>query len=108
MDEKLLYSLILAQKFSGLILLIVSHVKLQHCHGNFSYIAKMASGFENIKGELKAEISNFSNIFFGKASISKVKLVELFPLVSCFFCEKIMFEVGLFLLLQPFHCGLTN
>ena len=66
MGEKLLYSLILAQNFSGLILLIVSHVKLQHCHGNFSYIAKMASKFENVKGGLKAEISNFSNIFVWK------------------------------------------
>ena len=61
------------------------------------------------KGELKAEISNFSNTFFLKLNISKVKFVESFPLVrGFFFREKITFEVGLFLLLRPFHCGLKN
>ena len=34
---------------------------------------------------MKADIINFSNIFFGKSNISKVKFVELFLLVLCFF-----------------------
>ena len=40
-----------------------------------------------LKGELKAKISHFSNIFFGKPNISKLKLVELYLLVSCFLRE---------------------
>ena len=34
---------------------------------------------------MKADIINFSNIFFGKPNICKVKFVELFLLVFCFF-----------------------
>ena len=33
---------------------------------------------KNIKGELKAKISIFFNIFFGKLNICKVRFVELF------------------------------
>lgn len=44
---------------------------------------------------------------FQQSYISNVKFVEFFPLVSCF-CEKNMLKVELFLLLQPFHCGLKN
>jgi len=42
-----------------------------------------------IKGELKAEISNFSNIFFAKSNISEVtcNFVKLFSLVYCFLRE---------------------
>ena len=39
------------------------------------------------KGELKAEISNFSNIFFAKSNISEVNFVKLFSLVYCFLRE---------------------
>ena len=39
-----------------------------------------------IKGELKAEISNLSNIFFCKV-ISEVNFVKLFSLVYCFLRE---------------------
>ena len=35
----------------------------------------------HLKGELKAEISNFSNIFFAKSNISEVNFVKLFSLV---------------------------
>ena len=52
-----------------------------------------------LKGELKAKISNFSNIVFGKPDLSKVKCVGLFLL-------KITFEVGLFPLLG--WCLLDN
>ena len=41
-----------------------------------------------LKGELKAEISNFSNIFFAKFNISEVNFVKLFSLVYCFLREK--------------------
>ena len=61
-----------------------------------------------LKGELKAKNNNFSNVFFGKPDKSKDKFVELFPLLSCSFARKIMFKVGLLLLLWPFHCGLKN
>ena len=37
----------------------------------------------SLKGELKAEISNFSNIFFAKSNISEVNFVKLFSLVYC-------------------------
>jgi len=40
-----------------------------------------------IKGELKGEISNFSNIFFAKSNISEVNFVKLFSLVYCFLRE---------------------
>ena len=40
-----------------------------------------------LKGELKAEISNFSNIFFTKSNISEVNFVKLFSLVYCFLRE---------------------
>ena len=36
-----------------------------------------------VKGELKAEISNFSNIFL-QSNISEVNFVKLFSLVYCF------------------------
>jgi len=57
-----------------------------------------------VKEKLKAEISHFSNIFFGKRNISKVTFAELLALVFCllfFFGVKITFEVGLSCL-----CGL--
>ena len=47
------------------------------------------------KGELKAKISNFSNIFFGKPNISKFKFVELLPLVSCIFERKLHLKLGI-------------
>ena len=57
------------------------------------------------KGELKAEISNnyLSNISFGKPNISKLKSVELFPLVSCFFTRKLCLKLGF-----SSFCGLKN
>ena len=36
------------------------------------------------KGEMKADIINFSNIFFGKPNISKVKFVNYFFSFSIF------------------------
>ena len=45
------------------------------------------SEYGAIKGELKAEISNFSNIFFAKSNISEVNFVKLFSLVYCFLRE---------------------
>ena len=41
---------------------------------------------ESFKGELKAEISNFFNIFF-ESDISEVNFVKLFSLVYCFLRE---------------------
>lgn len=55
-----------------------------------------------LEGELKAEISTFSNIFFGKPNISKIKFVGLFPLVSFFFARKLRSKLGFF------RCGLKN
>ena len=43
--------------------------------------------FRVFKRELKAEISNFSNIFFAKSNISEVNFVRLFSLVYCFLRE---------------------
>ena len=43
----------------------------------------------SLKGELKAEISNFSNIFFAMSNISEVNFVKLFSLVYCFFARKL-------------------
>ena len=43
--------------------------------------------FWNVKEELKAEISNFSNIFFAEFNISEVNFVKLFSLVYCFLWE---------------------
>ena len=40
-----------------------------------------------VKGELKTKIINFSNIFFGKPNIRKVKFVELFLPFSCYMRE---------------------
>ena len=40
-----------------------------------------------LKGELKAEISNCSNIFFAKCNISEINFVKLFSLVYCFLRE---------------------
>ena len=40
-----------------------------------------------LKGELRAEISNFSNISFAKSNISEVNFVKLFSLVYCFLRE---------------------
>ena len=39
------------------------------------------------KGDLKAKISNFSNIFFAKSNISEVNFVKLFSLVYCLLRE---------------------
>ena len=39
------------------------------------------------KGELNAEISNFSNTFFAKSDKSEVNFVKLFSLVYCFLRE---------------------
>ena len=41
----------------------------------------------NFKWELKAEISNFSNLFFAKSNISEVNFVKLFSLVYCLLRE---------------------
>ena len=59
------------------------------------------------KAELKAKISNFCNIVFGKPNISKVNCMGYFFSFSVF-CEKITFEVGLFLQFLPFQCGRKN
>ena len=45
---------------------------------------KDRNNLSNLKGELKAEISNFFNIFFPKSNISEVNFVKLFSLVQCF------------------------
>ena len=42
---------------------------------------------KGFKGELKAEISKFSNNFFAKSNISEVNFVKLFSLVYCFLRE---------------------
>ena len=42
---------------------------------------------ELLKGELKAEISNFSNTFFAKSNMSEVNFVKLFSLVYCLLRE---------------------
>ena len=39
------------------------------------------------KCELKAEINNFSDIFFAKSNISEVNFVKLFSLAHCFLRE---------------------
>ena len=44
-------------------------------------------GYQKPRGELKAESSNFSNIFFAKSNISEVNFVKLFSLVYCFLRE---------------------
>ena len=56
---------------------------------SYSYVFNQLSFLhsDNIKGELKAEISNFSNIFFAKSNISEVNFVKLFSLVYCFLRE---------------------
>ena len=40
-----------------------------------------------VKGELKTEISNFSNISFAKSNISDINFVKLFSLIYCFLRE---------------------
>ena len=70
-------------------------------------MSPIVCAFLEIPDKLKAKISNFCNIVFGKPNISKVNCMGLFLLVFCF-CEKITFEVGLFLLFLPFQCGLKN
>ena len=52
--------------------------------GTSSQTSSIAHEF---KGELKAEISNFSNIFFAKSNINEVNFVKLFSLVYCFLRE---------------------
>ena len=51
------------------------------------YWANYFNGRSSIKGELKAEISNFSNIFFAKSNISEVNFAKLFSLVYCLLRE---------------------
>ena len=55
----------------------------------FSFFALVfrTSNFWSLKGELKAEISNFSNTFFAKSNKSEVNFVKLFSLVYCFLRE---------------------
>ena len=61
------------------------------------------------KGELKAEISSFSNIFFAKSNISEVNLVKLFSLVYCFFARKLRSKLDFSRFYDLFiNCGLKN
>ena len=54
--------------------------------GTSSQTSSIAHEF---KGELKAEISNFSTIFFAKSNINEVNFIKLFSLVYCFFVRKL-------------------
>ena len=58
-----------------------------------------------LKEELKAKISNFSNIVFGKPNISKVKFVGLFLLVFCYFVRKLRSKLGFSLWFCLFSAG---
>ena len=53
-----------------------------------------AEQMAEIKGELKAKISYFSNIVFGKPNISKVKFVGLFFSRFQFFARKVRSKLG--------------
>ena len=70
----------------------------------------MVSRSVPLDGELKAENSNFSNIFFDKPNITKFMFVQFFPLVSCvfFFFSFFFFLGGGVQLWGPFYCGLKN
>ena len=61
-----------------------------------------------LKGELKAEISNFSNMFFAKSNISEVNFVKLFSLVYCLLRENYVRSWIFPAFATSSFCGLKN
>ena len=60
----------------------------------FPTLPKWRPGLKMLKENWRLKSAIFPTLFLGKASIRKVKLVELFPLVYFFFARKLCLKLG--------------